>query len=556
MIKIAGLAVPLSFDMQMLEDLAAAKLCIDRNDIVGIRIIRQAVHHSDKKNVHFDITIGLEIKGEEHPAVWQCHDRNITIAEDALNDDMMESTLPKPLQEINLSPQATCSGMNSPKDRPVVIGFGPAGLFAALILAESGANPVVLERGPDVDRRKDSIDTFFHTGILDTGSNVQFGEGGAGTFSDGKLKIGKPDLRKMKILREFIRAGAPEEIAYLAKPHIGTDRLSDIVKTIRKKIIALGGEVHFNAMVTEILHQNGMLTGIRYVDNEIGVSQEPVFIPASHAVLAIGHSARDTYRNLLECNVAIKQKSIAIGVRIEHPQHWIDTIQYGGFAGHEKLGAADYRMVVHLPNGSGVYTFCMCPGGSVIAATSDTNCVVTNGMSKYARSGRNANSALLVTVDKSMFGSDHPLAGCEFQRAIEEKAFQAGGGGYKAPVQRLEDFMNKTETKNFGEVMPTYRPGTTFSLTDSYLPPAIVESLRAVIAEMEAWMPGFAFPDALLTGAETRSSSAVYIQREEDLQASGIQGLYPCGEGAGYSGGIISAAVDGIRCAERVLVDF
>ena len=542
MIIIAGMSVPLSFDRQTVEELAAVRLCIGRKDIAGIRLIRQAVDCSDKENVHFVITIGLAVNGDERPVVWLLHDKAITLSEDSIEDAMTETM-----------PQTAFSGTPMPKDRPVVIGFGPAGIFAALILAESGANPIVLERGPAIDRRKCSIEAFFQTGILDTGSNVQFGEGGAGTFSDGKLKIGRMDSRKTKILQEFIKAGAPEEIAYLAKPHIGTDRLSEVVKTMRRKIIALGGEIHFNTVVTEIVHHNGTLEGIIYTDKDSEVAEKTVFLPARHAVLAIGHSARDTCRRLLECNVVMKQKSIAVGVRIEHPQHIIDTIQYGAFAGHEKLGAADYRMVVHLPDGRGVYTFCMCPGGSVIAATSDMNCVVTNGMSLFARSGRNANTALLVTVDKSLFGSDHPLAGIEYQRTIEEKAFQAGGGDYKAPVQRLEDFMNRRDTKQFGVVTPTYRPGTSFAQTDSYLPQDIVESLRAAVVEMEAWMPGFAFPDALLTGAETRSSSAVYIQREEDLQATGILGLYPCGEGAGYSGGILSAAVDGIRCAERIM---
>jgi len=346
----------------------------------------------------------------------------------------------------------------------------------------------------------------------------------------------------------LVEAGAPPEIMYLSKPHIGTDRLNETVKGIRKKIISLGGEVRFNSAVTEILRKDEQVRGVGFVEK--GMYKE---LTADNVVLAIGHSARDTFKHLLISGIYVEQKPFSVGVRIEHPQRMIDKIRYGSFAGHSALGAADYKMVVHLPNGRGVYTFCMCPGGTVVAATSDQNCLVTNGMSEFARDGINANSALLVTIDNKDFGSDHPLAGVMIQRKIEEAAFAAGGGGYKAPVQRLEDFMNKRKTTAFGDVLPTYLPTTEFAELDSYLPDYITNSLRQGILEMDKWMPGFAFPDALLTGAETRSSSPVRITRGDSFEAIGIKGLYPCGEGAGYAGGIISAAVDGVLCAEQIL---
>jgi uncharacterized FAD-dependent dehydrogenase len=350
------------------------------------------------------------------------------------------------------------------------------------------------------------------------------------------------------VLREFVEAGAPPEIMYLDKPHIGTDRLNETVKGIRRKMISLGGEVHFGASVTEILRKNGQVTGVGFIEKG-----KYIEFSAENVVLAIGHSARDTFERLLNSGIYIEQKPFAMGVRIEHPQEMIDKIQYGDFAGHPALGAADYRMVVHLKNGRGVYTFCMCPGGTVVAAASEKNALVTNGMSEYVRDGRNANTALLVTIEKKDFGSDHPLAGVMLQRRIEAAAFEAGGGGYRAPVQRLEDFLHKRSTKAFGDVLPTYLPGTGFAGVDSYLPDYIAESLRQGIIEMGLWMPGFAYPDALLTGAETRSSSPVRIKRGESFEAIGIKGLYPCGEGAGYAGGIISAAVDGVLCAEKIL---
>lgn len=530
MIKITDLKMPLDFDIEKLTKEAAKKLGIERELIETVTIDKQSVNARNKTDVHFIMSILVSVSIDEDGLISENKDKSITKAKEVVY------SIPPIPEEKKL------------KHRPVVVGCGPAGMFAALILAEAGTRPILLERGLDVDSRTKSVERFWQTGVLDTDSNVQFGEGGAGAFSDGKVKTGSKDARKIKVLSEFVKAGAPAEIMYMGKPHIGTDRLHIAVKGIREKTIGLGGEVHFGATVTEILRKNGQVTGVGYMKD--GSYTE---LDTDNVILSIGHSARDTLERLKKSGVYLEQKNFAMGVRIEHTQQLIDQIQYGKFAGHPALGAADYRMSVHLKNGRSVYTFCMCPGGSVVAAASEENRVVTNGMSKYLRDGRNANSALLVSVDKKDFGNEDPLAGIELQGKIEEEAYNAGGGGYKAPVQRLEDFLKKRNTKRFGDVLPTYMPGTAFAQLDSYLPNYIVESLRQGLVEMGAWMHGFSYPDALLTGAETRSSSPVRITRGETLEAIGITGLYPCGEGAGYAGGIISAAVDGMRCAEQII---
>lgn len=527
MIKITDLIIPLTYDLKMLEDIVVKKLCIEPNRIENISISKRSINALNKQDIHFNMTIVVCVSGDENEVIWGNKGKGVS------KEIELNYIIPK---EKKL------------KERPVVVGCGPAGLFAALILAEAGASPILLERGLDVDSRRQKVLKFWRTGILDLQTNAQFGEGGAGTFSDGKLKIGKKDFRKIKVLGEFVEAGSPSEIMYLTKPHIGTDRLSETVKRIRQKIISLGGEVRFNATVTEILLKSTQVTGVCVVEN--GTNTE---LHTNNVVLAIGHSARDTFESLHSSGVYMEQKPFAVGVRVEHSQEMIDKIQYGNFAGHPALGAADYKMVVHLQNGRAAYTFCMCPGGTVVATTSEKNCLTTNGMSEFSRDGRNANTALLVTINKKDLGSDDPLAGVAFQRRIEMAAFVAGGGGYKAPIQRLEDFLQNQNTTAFGDVLPTYMPGTKFAMVDSYLPDYVTSSLRQGITEMGLWMPGFAYPDALLTGAETRSSSPVRITREESFEAVGVKGLYPCGEGAGYAGGIISAAMDGVLCAEKIL---
>ena len=529
MIRITGLHLPLDYDPGMLASIVAEKLQIGLHDIAQVEVEKRTVDTSDKADIHFLMILSVCVTCDENAVLSLSRDKSIS----------------------RVSPETyVLKKPNRPHHRPIVIGCGPAGMFAALILAEAGFRPILLERGLDADRRKRSVDAFWQNGILDTRSNVQFGEGGAGAFSDGKLKIGKRDSRKNKILNELVEMGAPPEILYAGKPHIGTDRLVETIKSIRRKTESLGGEIHFEATMTGINTSADRVTGVRFVEKGIACELE-----TNHVILAIGHSARDTMERLLAQGIHMEPRPFAVGVRIEHPQSLINNLQYGRFAGHPLLGAADYRMVVHLQNGRGVYTFCMCPGGTVIAATSEEGCVATNGMSEYARNGRNANTALLVTVGKEDMPSAHPLAGIAYQRRMEEAAFLAGGGGYKAPVQRLEDFLAKRRTCAFGDVLPTYLPGTEFGEMDACLPEAVSASLRQGIAEMGLWMPGFAHPDALLTGAETRSSSPVRITRDDNGEALGIRGLYPCGEGSGYSGGILSAAVDGVFCAERILAD-
>jgi uncharacterized protein len=547
MIRIAGLALPLSYDEEMLKRSAAARLHLDPGSLGDIRLDKRTIDKTDKQDIHFNAAVLTGISGNEDEVVYALKDKTVS--------------------RVTEPGYAIPAGIRLNK-RPVVVGCGPAGLFAALILAQAGTRPILLERGLDVDLRAGKVMAFWQTGVLDPRTNVQFGEGGAGTFSDGKLKIGKKDARKMKVLHELVEAGAPPEIMYAGMPHVGTDRLRETVKRLREKIILLGGEVHFGATVTDILQQGGRVRGVRFRTGQAAGSvlpecreavppepgkQEVRELCSDHVILAIGHSARDTFARLYEGGLRMEQKAFALGLRIEHPQEIINKIQYGDFAGHPALGAAAYKMVVHLKNGRNVYTFCMCPGGSVVSASSEENRLTTNGMSRFARDGANANSALLVTVGGSDLGSDHPLEGIAFQRRMEEAAFAAGGGGYTAPVQRLEDFLQRRKTRSFGAVLPSYLPGTSFSEVDAYLPGPIADSLRQAIIEMDEWMPGFAYPDALLTGAETRSSSPLRMTRGDSLEATGIEGLYPCGEGAGYSGGIISAAVDGMLCAERIL---
>ena len=433
--------------------------------------------------------------------------------------------------------------------RPIVVGSGPAGMFAGLILAQAGMKPIILERGKPVPERQKDVELFWKLGKLNKNSNVQFGEGGAGTFSDGKLMSGiKKDIYTDKVLQEFVAAGAPEEILYLAKPHIGTDNLAIVVQNIRKKIESLGGEYRFENRFVGFEVDKDKISSIQLIIKE----NETDTLVSNDVILALGHSSRDTFEMLYNKRINIEQKAFAVGARIEHKQEMINRSQYGKFATHWALGAADYKLFCHLPNGRSGYTFCMCPGGEVVAAASEEGGVVTNGMSEFARNKENANAALLVGVEKEDFGSKHPLAGMYFQRKIEERAFELGGKSYKAPAQLVGDFLAGKTSDKQASVNPTYSCGVIFSDISTVYPKYITNTMRAAIKDFDCKLKGFACDDAVITAAETRSSSPIRIIRDENFESS-IKGLYPCGEGAGYAGGILSAAVDGIKTALKII---
>ncbi len=477
-------------------------------------LLKKAVDARKKTDVHYCISVDAEIEGE----------------------------IP---QNKNVQPIAESPYLFPKKktlsDRPVVIGSGPAGLFAAYMLAENGYRPILLERGCDIVTRKKRVEDFWKNGVFSPVSNVQFGEGGAGTFSDGKLTTGIHDPRCRKVLEIFVRHGAPEEILYRAKPHIGTDRLFVTVQNMRKEIEKNGGEVRFEALAEDFLIENGAIRGVV-------VNGEELF--SGHVILAIGHSARDTIRTLFRLGVPMIPKAFSVGARIEHPQELINQSQYGAAA--EYLGAADYKLSCKTKTGRGVYTFCMCPGGFVVASASEEGGVVTNGMSYFARDGKNANAALLVDVKPSDFSGDDPLAGICFQEEIEKRAYLCGGKSYAAPVQLVGDFLKNRPTQSLGAVRPTYRPGTVCGDIRKVLPEFVTDAMQEALPILDRKLHGFSMPDAVLTVPETRSSSPVRILRDPESLQSAVSGLYPCGEGAGYAGGIMSAAVDGIRCAEQI----
>ena len=528
----------------------AQKLGVEADAIKEWTVVRKAIDARKKHRILAVYTVDVAV--DDEAAVLS-----------RLADDLHVTTSPSMVHVMPTTEARSGSdGMQKSKDlqhseipschfrstllSPVIVGSGPCGLLTALVLAQAGHKPVLIERGKDVVRRVKDVQAFWTSGTLNPESNVPFGEGGAGTFSDGKLttQIKDKHNRVRKVLAEFVAAGAPAEILYEAKPHIGTDNLVRVVKHIRQQIIELGGQVRFETKLTGITIRNGHVTGAVVNDNET--------IDTAALVLALGHSARDTFEMLHGAGVPIGHKPFSIGVRIEHPQTLIDNAQYGKFAGHPKLGAADYKLVTHCKNGRSAYTFCMCPGGEVIASSSEPGGIVTNGMSVYRRNRPNANSALLVGVSPEDFGGIDPLAGIAFQQKWERKAFEVGGGNYHAPVQCVGDFLRGHPTQSLGEVVPSYTPGVTPCDLSKTLPDFVTETLRAALPELDKKLHGFAMHDAVMTAVESRSSCPLRILRDETLQSPAVAGLYPGGEGAGYAGGIISAAVDGIKIAEAV----
>ena len=519
MIRINDIALPPEHNAHQLTFEAAKLLKISASKIKDLKLVRRSIDARKKPDVKLIYTVDVRVDGSENKILKQARCKRASIA---------------PVQRYRPPKMGI-----TPQQRPVVVGFGPAGMFAALILALAGQKPLVLERGEDAVIRHEKVRHYFETGKLDPNSNVQFGEGGAGTFSDGKLNTGVNNPRIGWILEQLVAAGAGEEILFDAKPHVGTDVLLTVVQNIRRRIISLGGEVRFRSQVTGIRQEAGQLTALELQDGTV--------IPCSKAIFAIGHSARDTFQMLLDAAVPMEPKPFSMGVRIEHLQSMVDRARYG--TTELPLPPADYKLVQHLEDGT-VYTFCMCPGGYVVAAASEEGTVVTNGMSYHDRAGENANAALLVTLHPDVFPYEGPLGGVRWQQELEHLAYQVGKG--KAPAQLVGDFLNGKPSTGPGSVQPTYQPGVTWCDLHQVLPQRITSALKEAIPQLDRRLHGFASPDGVLTAPETRSSSPVRILRSEDRQST-LKGLYPTGEGAGYAGGIMSAAIDGILSAEALL---
>jgi uncharacterized FAD-dependent dehydrogenase len=515
------------------DDLPAAivkRLGIALEDLLNYTIFRRAIDARKRSTIHFIYTLDVEVSDESY-VLNKGGERN--------QNRNLCRTPDTGYHFVARAPK----GLNR---RPVVIGTGPCGLFAGLLLAQMGFNPIIVERGKIVRERTQDTWGLWRKSILNSESNVQFGEGGAGTFSDGKLysQIKDPRFIARKVLTEFVKAGAPEEILYLAKPHIGTFRLVGIVEKMRATIESLGGEFRFQNKVTDLLIENGQVRGVTLAGGEM--------LDTDHAVLAVGHSARDTFQMLHQRGVYIEAKPFSIGFRIEHPQSLIDRVRWGDFAGNKLMGAADYKLVHHCKNGRSVYSFCMCPGGTVVAATSEEGHVVTNGMSQYSRNERNANAGIVVGITPEADYPGDALAGIDFQRHWEVMAFEAGGRNYNAPAQRVGDFLADRPSTALGEVVPSYKPGVTMTDLSKCAPDYAIEAIREAIPAFDRKINGFAMDDAVLTGVETRTSSPIRIKRNTAYESINTSGLYPAGEGAGYAGGILSAAVDGIEVAEAV----
>ena len=546
MLRITELRLPLGHAEAALSAAVLARLGIPDGALKAHTVFRRAWDARKKAAIVLSYTVDCEVEGEAAVLARFQGNAHVRVAPDT---------------RYRFVGHAPADFAASERPRPVVIGFGPCGIFAALILAQMGLRPIVLERGKRVRERTKDTWGLWRQGVLNPESNVQFGEGGAGTFSDGKLwsQISDPRHLTRKVLNEFVKAGAPEELLFVAKPHIGTFRLVGVVEKMRADIEALGGEVRFQQHVTDVSIEDGAIRGVTLASGEQ--------LRTDHVVLALGHSARDTFAMLQARGVYLEAKPFSVGFRIEHPQGVIDRARFGASAGHPILGAADYKLVHHAGNGRDVYSFCMCPGGTVVAATSEPGRVVTNGMSQYSRNERNANAGIVVGISPQDYRQDrlnpqtregpvNPLDGVAFQRFWESRAYELGGGSYQAPGQMVGDFIRRQKSAALGSVMPSYQPGVHLTdLADAArpsLPGFALDAIREALPAFDKQIPGFSMPDAMLTGVETRTSSPLRITRGRDLQSLNVRGLYPAGEGAGYAGGIMSAGVDGIEVAEAL----
>ncbi|EHZ2655506.1 NAD(P)/FAD-dependent oxidoreductase [Vibrio vulnificus] len=527
MIRLTELRLPLDHEEGALLEAITAKLGIPAEQVLSFSMFRRGYDARKKTNIQLIYTLDIEVANQDK-----------LLAKFSKDPHVRET----PDMEYKYVAQAPANLT----ERPIVIGFGPCGLFAGLVLAQMGFNPIIVERGKEVRERTKDTFGFWRKRTLNPESNVQFGEGGAGTFSDGKLysQVKDPNFYGRKVITEFVAAGAPEEILYVSKPHIGTFKLVTMIEKMRAKILELGGEIRFSTRVDDIHMEDGQITGVTLSNGEE--------LKSRHVVLAVGHSARDTFEMLHERGVYMEAKPFSVGFRIEHKQSMIDEARFGPNAGNPILGAADYKLVHHCKNGRTVYSFCMCPGGTVVAATSEEGRVVTNGMSQYSRAERNANSAIVVGISPEIDYPGDPLAGIRFQRELESNAYRLGGENYDAPAQKIGDFLKGRNPSALGDVEPSFTPGIKLTDLEKALPPFAIEAIREAIPAFDRKIKGFASEDGLLTGVETRTSSPVCIKRDKEYQSVNLKGFYPAGEGAGYAGGILSAGIDGIKVAEAV----
>ncbi len=540
MLRLAELKLDLDHTESDFQHAILQKLLLTEDELLNTSIIKRSYDARKKQQIQLIYQVDLSLTPSAEKRVLETFTQQSVIR-------------PSPDMRYQYVAEAPANFPQAHQQRPIIIGFGPCGILAALLLAQMGLKPIVLERGQAVRQRTKDTWGLWRDRKLNSESNVQYGEGGAGTFSDGKLYSQVKDKRFLgrKVLEEFVKSGAPEEIMFVSKPHIGTFKLVKMVENIRAEIERLGGEIRFEKKVEKLHregdHEQGKVTGLSLSDGSVLESQ--------HIILAIGHSARDTFQMLVDQQVYMEAKPFSVGFRIEHPQSVIDKARFGDNAGHPILGAADYKLVHHCKNGRSVYSFCMCPGGTVVAATSEDKRVVTNGMSQYSRNERNANSAIVVGIDPEKDYPEHVLAGIDLQRALESKAYMMGGESYNAPAQLVGDFLKDKPSTCMKSVIPSYKPGVTPTDLTELLPDFAIEAIREAIPAFDKKIKGFAMEDAVLTGAETRTSSPICIRRDKSFQSLNTQGLYPAGEGAGYAGGILSAAIDGIKVAEAIALD-